>query len=116
MLIGSQDLKPLNSIEKIQPKMMIATFNGYPSTTIITCYSPTNKELSSLVRCIPKHDILVIGGDMNAQNGENVHRKFSFNNSSKWGTFQRFHARKKINTPQYYMSEKKRKTMDIHLR
>ena len=58
--------------------MMAATFNGNPRTTIISCYSPTNvseetelvavyDELSSLVRSIPKHNVLVIGGDMNAQ-------------------------------------------------
>ena len=43
--------------------MMVVMFNGNPSTTIISCYSPTNasdekdfntyKDLSSLVRSIP---------------------------------------------------------------
>ena len=62
--------------------MMAATFNGNPRATIISCYSPTNvseetelvtfyDELSSLVRSIPKHNMLVIGGDMNAQIGKN---------------------------------------------
>ena len=61
--------------------MMAATFNGNPRATIISCYSPTNvseenelvafyDELSSLVRSIPKHNMLVIGGDMNAQIGK----------------------------------------------
>ena len=56
--------------------MMVATFNGNPSTTIISFYSPANvneeaeliafyDELSSFVRSIPKHNLLVIGGDMN---------------------------------------------------
>ena len=31
MLIGPQALKSLDSIEKIQPRMMVATFNGNPS-------------------------------------------------------------------------------------
>ena len=31
-----------NSIEKIQPRMMVATFNGNPSAAIISCYSSTN--------------------------------------------------------------------------
>ena len=77
MLIGPQALKSLNSIEKIQPRMIVATFNGKPRATIISCYCPTNvseeteliafyDELSSLVRSIPKHNVLVIGGDMNA--------------------------------------------------
>ena len=42
MLIGSQALKSLNSIEKIHPRMMVATFHGNLSATIISCYSPTN--------------------------------------------------------------------------
>ena len=61
--------------------MMTATFNGNPRATIISCYSPTNiseetklatfyDELSSLVRSIPKHNLLIIGGDMNAQIGK----------------------------------------------
>ena len=77
MLIGLQPLKSLNSIEKIQPRMMVATFNVNPSTTIISCYGPTYvgdetdliafyNELSSLVRRIPKHSVFFIGGDMNA--------------------------------------------------
>ena len=64
MLIGPRALKSLNSIEKIHPRMMVATFNGNPRATII-CYSPTNvseeteliifyDELSFLVRSIPK--------------------------------------------------------------
>ena len=77
MLKGPQALKSLNSIEKIHPRMMVATFNGNSNATIISCYSPTNVseetehiafygELSSLVRSILKHNVLVIGGDMNA--------------------------------------------------
>ena len=49
---------------------------------IISCYSPTNvseemnfiafyNELSSLVRSILKHNVLIIGGDMNAQISKN---------------------------------------------
>ena len=70
MLIGPRELKSLNSIEKIQPSMIVATFKGNPSATIISCYSPTNisaeteliaiyDELSSLIRSIPKHNVLV---------------------------------------------------------
>ena len=57
--------------------MMCDLFNGNPCTTIISCYSPTNasdemeiitfyNELSSLVQHILKHNVLIIGGDMNA--------------------------------------------------
>ena len=83
ILIGSRALKSLNSTEKKEPRMRVATFNSNPSATIISCYSPTNvieetdhiafyKELSSLVRSIPKHNVLVNEGDINAQIGKNV--------------------------------------------
>ena len=72
---------------------MVATFNDNPRATIISCYSPTNvseetelvafyDELSSLVRSIPKHNVLVIGGDMNAQIGKNGNNKYSLHNTS----------------------------------
>ena len=93
MLIGPRALKTLNDIERIQPRMMAATFNGNPKAMIISCYSPTNvseetelvtfyEELSSLVRSIPKHNLLVIGGDMNAQIGKNRNNKYSLHNTS----------------------------------
>ena len=81
MLVGPSALKTLNSIERITPRMMTATFNGNPRITILSCYSHTNvseeteldafyDELSSLVRSIPKHKVLVIGRDMNVQIGK----------------------------------------------
>ena len=93
ILIGPRALKSLNSKERIQPRMMVATFNGNPRATIISCYSPTNvredteliafyDELSSLVRSIPKHNILVIGGDINTQIGKNGNHKYNLHNSS----------------------------------
>ena len=42
MLIRPPSLESLKSIEKIQSRMMVAAFNGNPSATIISCYSPTN--------------------------------------------------------------------------
>ena len=93
ILIGPRALKTLNSIERIQPRMMAATFNGNPKATIISCYSPTNvseeneivtfyEDLSSLVCSISKHNLLVIGGDMNAQIGKNRNNKYSLHNAS----------------------------------
>ena len=93
ILIGPRALKSLNSIERIQSRMMVATFNGNPRATTISCYNPTNvseetehiafyDELSSLVCSIPKHNVLVIGGDMNAQIGKNGNHKYSLHNSS----------------------------------
>ena len=90
---GPRALSTLCSIERIQPRMMAATFNGNPRATIISCYSPTNvseetelvafyDELSSLMRSIPKHNVLVIGGDMNAQIGKKGNNKYSLHNTS----------------------------------
>ena len=93
MLIGPRALKTLYSIERIQSRMIAATFNGNPRATIIYCNSPTNvgeeteqvafyDELSFLVRSIPKHNMLLIGGDMNAQIGKNGNNKCSLHNTS----------------------------------
>ena len=66
MLLSPHAISSMNSIEKILPRMMVATFNGNPCATVISCYSPTNvnneedvidfyQELSSLARAVPKH-------------------------------------------------------------
>ena len=66
--------------------MMVTTFNGDPSATIISCDSPTNvseetdliyNELSSLVCCVPKHNVLVIDEYLNARTSKRVNHKFS---------------------------------------
>ena len=73
--------------------MRVATLNGNSRITIITFNSHNNikdetdtiafyNELSSLVHTIPKHNVLIIGGDMNAQIGKNINNKFSLHNSS----------------------------------
>ena len=94
MFIGPRALTAQNSniIEKIQLRMMVATFTGNPSTTIIyftltnvseeTDFIAFYNELVSLVRRIPKHNVLIIGRDVNAQIGKNVSDTFSFHNSS----------------------------------
>ena len=87
--------------------MMAATFNGNPKATIISCYSPTNvseeneivtfyEDLSSLVRSIPKHNLLVIGGDMNAQIGKKQTQQIQPARRIKqeWTTSNRIHDRK----------------------
>ena len=65
---------------------MVGTFNGNPIAAIISCYSLTNvseetdlinfyNELSSLFRSILKHNVLVIGGNKNAETGKEVNHK-----------------------------------------
>ena len=85
MLLSPDNQTSLNSIKKIQPRMMVAMFNGNPNTTIIFCYSPTNEsdetdlisfynQLSSLTHSIPKYNILIVGKYEN--------NKFCLHNSS----------------------------------
>ena len=92
MLLSPRALKPLNCIEKIQQRIMSATFNGNPCMTIVSCYSPTNASnetdietfhsgLSSLCRHTPTHNVLIIGGDMNAHIGRNENNRFSLHNT-----------------------------------
>ena len=93
MLPSPHAPKSQNSIEKIQPRMIVARFNSNPDITVISCYSPTNvsdetdlitfyNELSSLVCSIPKNNVLIIGGDRNGQIGKNENNKFSLHNLS----------------------------------
>ena len=93
ILIEPRALKTLHSVERIQPRMLAGTFNGNPSATIISGYSPTNVSeetelvafydgLFSLARSIPKHNLLVIGRDMNAQIGKNGNNIYSLHNAS----------------------------------
>ena len=73
ILLSPHALKSLLSIEKISPRIVVATFNGNPQFTVIACYSPTNvsdeqdvihfyNELSSLVHAVPKHNVLLVAG------------------------------------------------------
>ena len=129
MLIGPRALKTLNSIERILPRMMAATFNGNPRATIISCYSPTNvreetelvtfyDELSSLVRSIPKHNMLVIGRDMNAQIGKNENSKYSLlNTSNKNGQhLTDFMIENRLTCINTNYQKKGGKIMDLHIR
>ena len=44
--------------------------------------SSPSKRAILLVRSFSKHNVLIIGGDMNAQIGKNVNNKFSLHNPS----------------------------------
>ena len=62
---------------------MVATFNGYSTTNASDEKDlDTFNELSSLVRSMPKHNVLIIGGHMNAQIGKNENNTFSLLNTS----------------------------------
>ena len=91
LLVNSRAYSSLSNIETISPIIMVATFHGNSNTTIISCYSQTNVSeeleveqfyMASLTRKIPKHNILVIGGDFNAQLGQLNNSKFSYHTNS----------------------------------
>ena len=80
--INSKLLPLLESVKKLDERIVRATFKGNPKTVIISCYSPHNVvnffiKLSNAVKDIPPHAMLIIGGDMNAQvaNGFSLHDK-----------------------------------------
>ena len=81
MLLSPRAYKSLNSVEIISPRIMIALFNGNPAVTIISYYSPTNVldeedkdqfyfDITTTARSIPKHNITLAGGAMNARFGK----------------------------------------------
>ena len=73
----------------ISNRIVAIHFMGNPLTTVISCYSPTNVsdqeeterfyvDITSYTRHIPKHNVLVIGGDFNAHLGKENGYKYSF--------------------------------------
>jgi len=99
LLLSPNAQKCLDNIESISPRILIASFNGNPKTSVICCYSPTNVseevdidefygDLSTLTRQIPKHNVTLKGGDFNAKLGRNDGVKHSFhtetNRNREW--------------------------------
>ena len=93
MVLSPYATKSLNSIEKITPQILVATFHGNPEPTLISSCSPTSivdeqevrdfyDHLSSLNRSVPKHNVLIIGGDLNAQIGQSMLHKFTRHHTS----------------------------------
>lgn len=67
------DVKPFNE------RIIIAHFNGNPTTTVIVHYSPTEgsvtaedhyNNLANAINSIPKHNVLLVVGDFNAHIGK----------------------------------------------
>ena len=93
MLIGPRALKSLITLREYNigwwqlrliatPEQQSSPATALPmvvkKTELVTFYD----ELSSLVRSNPKHNVLVIGGDLNAQIGKNGNSKYSLHNTS----------------------------------
>ena len=80
MFLSPVVYRPLLNVESISSRIMIATFNGNPKVTVVSCYSPTNcseeeeaqefyDQLAELVKQVHKHNVLLIGRDMNVKIG-----------------------------------------------
>ena len=81
MLLSTKAYKSLNSVETNSPRIMIASFNRNLAVTMTSCCSPTNVsheddkdqfyfDLTTALRSIPKYNITLVGGDMNARLGK----------------------------------------------
>ena len=88
ILLNSRAYDKITSVEKINPRIMAIHFEGNPMTTVISSYSPTNvtdeqevelfyTDLTAFTRNIPKHNVLIIGGDFNAHLGYDDGHKYS---------------------------------------
>ena len=94
-LLNSYAKLALESNETISERTVIATFNGNPKCTVISTCSPTNvtsegtiqeyySELTTLIHQVPKHNVLLLRGDMNAQVGpiSGEHHYYQKNNTN----------------------------------
>ena len=78
MLLNPKAKKALGEVKSISNRILKATFQGNPATTIIVAYSPTNVpgneeevdnfyvKLREATESTPKHNLLAILGDFNA--------------------------------------------------
>ena len=87
LLLSPCALKSLSCIKRTQLRIMYVTFNGNLCTMIVACYNPPMQEMNQISQ--PSitgylssfaQNILIIGGDMNAQIGQNENDKFSLYN------------------------------------
>ena len=80
MFLSPMAYRSLLNVESISSRIMIVTFNGNPKVTVVSCYSPTNcseeeeaqefyDQLTELIKQVPKHNVMLIDGDMNAKIG-----------------------------------------------
>ena len=78
MFLSSRILKSANYIERIHPRMMCTTYYSNRRKMPVFCYNPANitvvtyintfyNLLFSLVYLIPKHNVLIMNGYVNAQ-------------------------------------------------
>lgn len=79
VLINKKLEDTLSTIDTINKRIIVASFNGNPKSTIIVHYSPTEgssdaeehyKNLINVINTIPKHNVTMVIGDFNAHIGK----------------------------------------------
>ena len=89
ILLSRASYKSLSSIERVSERIMVATFDGNPRTTVVVVYSPTNvsdqenidtfyNSLDALMSTIPPHNVCLLIGDLNAR----VKGQWSYHNAT----------------------------------
>ena len=70
LLLSNKAYNSYLSAEKISPRILVVSFAGNPSTTIIICYSPHNSSPEEdVIGNVPPHNVLMLCGDFNAKLG-----------------------------------------------
>ena len=93
--INSKLLPILLSVNKINERIVTATFKGNLKSVIVSCYSPHNSlpveivsefydDLCPTVDTIPPHHMLIIGGDFNVKLNN---RSFLHTETNRTGVF-----------------------------
>ena len=93
MLLSPTAYRALLNTETITPRILMATFEGNPKTTVISSYSPTDctedkiaeefyTQLQTTLNQIPKHNVSIIAGDMNAKVGREKGKNYSYHDST----------------------------------
>ena len=89
------------NVESVSPRISVATFNGGHKTTIVSCYNLISYSyetdtvkfygiLHDVIHQLPKHNVIIIAGDMNSQvASENIagfssHDKTNRNDNCFW--------------------------------
>ena len=91
--IDSMAYNAISSVDMIKSRIMAIHFQVNPQTTVISCYSPTNvsdkqdteifyTDLTYCIRHIPKHNVLINGGDFNAHLGKDDGYKYSLHRTT----------------------------------
>ena len=105
--------------------MMCALFNGNPSATISSYCSPSYETnvinfynlLYFFIQLIPKHNVLIVCGNMNVQIGKDENNKFYSYNTSKINgeSLTDFSLENRLACLDTKFRKNEGKTMDRHL-